>query len=188
MSYRQITPEERYMLATLRRQDPNFSCAALARILGRHRSTIWREFNRNCARFDGAYRHQKAQERTNGRRSRSRRNSHFSLEQWKLIENYLVQDFSPEQVSGRLRSDGILSISHEAIYQHVLKDKRDGGALYLRLRHRLKRRKRYGARDRRGRLAGKRHISERPAAAERRRTAGHLEIDTVMAQGARTAS
>ena len=43
-----------------------------------------------------------------------------------------------------------------------------------------KRRKRYGAYDSRGRLAGKRHISERPAEIESRRAIGHWEIDTVM--------
>jgi len=43
-----------------------------------------------------------------------------------------------------------------------------------------KRRKRYGAYDSRGRLAGKRHISERPAEVESREAIGHWEIDTVM--------
>ena len=42
-----------------------------------------------------------------------------------------------------------------------------------------KRRKRYGAHDSRGRLAGKRHISERPAEVEGRSVVGHWEIDTV---------
>ncbi len=56
MRYHQITPEERYTLATLRKQTPPPSNAAMARLLGRHRSTIMREFGRNCTRFDGAYR------------------------------------------------------------------------------------------------------------------------------------
>ncbi|PYS51520.1 MAG: hypothetical protein DMF68_04340, partial [Acidobacteria bacterium] len=41
----------------------------MARALGRHRSTICREFHRNCSRADSHYRPSKAQERTNGRRS-----------------------------------------------------------------------------------------------------------------------
>jgi len=41
-------------------------------------------------------------------------------------------------------------------------------------------RKRYAAYDSRGRLAGKRHISERPAGAEHRARLGHLEGDTVL--------
>lgn len=186
MSYCQITPEERYMLATLRRQDPNLSFSAMARILGRHRSSISREFARNRSPHDGRYRHEKAQEHANGRRSRSRRKSQFTIEQWCLVESLLLDDLSPEQVSGRMRLEGRLRISHETIYQYILKDKREGGTLFLRLRQRMKkRRKRYGARDRRGRLEGKRHISERPAEVEHRRHPGHLEIDTVMGSGGR---
>ena len=67
MTYHQITPEERYTLGVLRKQ--GYSNAEMARVTGRHRSTIGREFRRNCARHDGAYRPTTAQERTNGRRS-----------------------------------------------------------------------------------------------------------------------
>jgi len=56
MRYRQITPEERYTLATLRKQRPMLSMAAMAELLGRHRSTVMREFRRNCKTYDGAYR------------------------------------------------------------------------------------------------------------------------------------
>jgi IS30 family transposase len=45
------------------------------------------------------------------------------------------------------------------------------------------RRKRYGRYDSRGRLAGKRHLSERPASVEHRKAVGHWEIDTVMGTG-----
>jgi len=44
------------------------------------------------------------------------------------VDRYLRMDWSPEQVSGFLKADGILSISHEAIYIHVCADKRAGGA------------------------------------------------------------
>ena len=60
----------------------------------------------------------------------------------------------------------------------------EGGELYKRLRCAMKqRRKRYGRYDSRGRLAGKRHLSQRPASVERRQAAGHWEIDTVMGTG-----
>jgi IS30 family transposase len=74
-----------------------------------------------------------------------------------------------------------LQISHESIYRHIWRDKRRGGARYKWLRQAgKKRRKRYGAYDSRGRLSGKRHISERPAAVEARADVGHWEIDTVL--------
>ena len=184
MSYCQLTSEERYMLAALRRQDLNQ--AEIARSLGRHRSTVCRELCRNSTRADGRYRASTAQERTNGRRSRSRRNQRFTAQDFALVEGLLRRQWSPEQISGRLRRAGLLAISHETIYRHIWRDKRGGGALHTHLRGASKkRRKRYGAYDSRGRLAGKRLISERPAEVETRRRVGHWEADTVAGSGAR---
>ena len=184
MSYHQITSGERYMLAALRKQ--GFNQAEIARALGRHRSTISRELRRNASRSTRCYRPSKAQEMANGRRSRSRRNRRFSRAALRKVDNLLKLKWSPEQISGYLRRHGLLSISHETIYQHVWRDRRLGGTLYMHLRGaRKQRRKRYGAYDSRGRLAGKRHISERPKAVELRRKIGHWEIDTVIGTGSR---
>jgi transposase, IS30 family len=184
MMYRQLTSEERYMLAALRRQGLNQSQIALS--LGRHRSTVCREVSRNSTRADGRYRAFTAQERTNGRRSRSRRNLRFSVADFAVVEELLCRQWSPEQVSGHLGRLGHLRISHETIYRYVWRDKRAGGVLYTHLRGaRKQRRKRYGSYDSRGRLAGKRLISERPAIVETRRQLGHWEIDTVMGAGSK---
>jgi IS30 family transposase len=172
------------MLAALRRQGLNKS--QIARLLGRHRSTVCRELLRNSTRADGRYRASTAQERTNGRRSRSRRNSRFSPEDFTLIDELLCRQWSPEQVAGHLRRTGQLSISHETIYRHVWRDKREGGTLHTHLRGaRKRRRKRYGAYDSRGRLAGKRLISERPPEVEVRQRVGHWEADTVAGTGSK---
>ena len=181
MTYHQITPEERYTLGALRRQ--GYSNAEMARVTGRHRSTIGREFLRNCAKHDGAYRPTTAQERSNGRRLRSRRNSQFGTTEWQLVESLLREKFSPEQVSGWLRLLDILEISHETIYTYVYRDKSRGGKLWRHLRQPVKYRKRYGTCEKRGRLPGKRHISERPAAVEERSEIGHWEMDIVLGSG-----
>jgi IS30 family transposase len=178
MKYCQLTSEERYALSTLKRQGLNQS--EIARALGRHRSTICRELQRNT-RKDGGYRAFTAQEQTNGRRSRSRRNWHFTDEHLAIVRLCLRAYWSPEQISGRLRRLGILAISHETIYRYVWDDWSCGGSLHLFLRGARKlRRKRYRSYDSRGRLEGKRHISERPAGAQNRSRFGHLEADTVM--------
>jgi len=177
-TYRQLTPGERYELSTLRRQ--GLRPAEIARALGRHRSTVIREIRRNMC-SDGAYRPATADDFARWRRARSRRNQRFTADDWTLVEVWLREDFSPDQVSGWLRRFRRLSISHETIYRHIWRNKQRGGTLYRHLRcAQKKRRKRYGAYDSRGRLAGKRPIAERPPGATNRSRVGHLEGDTVL--------
>jgi IS30 family transposase len=174
----QITLEERYAINVMRKH--HYSIRAMARELGRAPSTISRELRRNL-RPTGRYVPDYAHSYATARRRRSRRNARITAETWEIVDRYLRMDWSPEQVSGFLKAEGILKISHEAIYIHVWADKRAGGDLWRHLRQSGKRaRKRYRSRDWRGRLAGKRHISERPPEVETRREVGHWEIDTVM--------
>jgi IS30 family transposase len=182
MMYHQITFAERYTLGVLRRD--GLSPAAIARTLGRHRSTILREVQRNQARSDGTYRPQLAEWYARGRRSHSRRNQQFSGADLQRIRALLAEHWSPEQVAGRLRLEGRLQISHETIYRYIWADKAAGGTLYTHLRGaRKQRRKRYGRYDSRGRVAGKRPITARPAAVETRTQLGHWEADTVVGPG-----
>ena len=166
------------MISALRLQ--GLSQSAIAVQLGRHRSSISREIRRNqCA--DGAYRPSKAISRTCRRRSYSRRNWRFSDGHLQIVILLLRLDWSPEQIAGWLRLHRVFNISHETIYRHVWYDRIYGGDLYTHLRQAGKqRRKRYRAYDSRGILAGKRHISERPAGAENRSRFGHWEIDTLI--------
>ena len=181
MKYEQLNVEERSALATLKRL--GWSVAEMARELGRHRSTVWRELRRNAAPHDGWYRAVRAHERAVARRKRSRRNSQFGRSELARVEELLREEWSPEQVAGYLRFRGEFRISHETIYRHIWRDLKAGGSLRLHLRCAQKQcRKRYGRHDSRGRLAGKRSIAERPAAVEGRRQLGHWEIDTVMGQ------
>jgi IS30 family transposase len=177
--YPQITAVERYTLGTLRRL--GYPAAAIARILGRHRSTIGREVRRNATRYDGSYRPQLADWYAHSRRSGSRRNQRFTAGDWLQVHARLREKWSPEQVSGRLRTERQLLISHETIYRHIWADKRAGGTLHTHRRGaRKKCRKRYGHYDSRGRLAGKRLITERPAIVETRSRIGDWEADTIL--------
>jgi IS30 family transposase len=179
MTYSQITAAERYALMVLQVQ--GLCPAAIARALGRHRSTITREVARNCTRYDGYYRPQLADWYARGRRSHSRRNSHFTPAHWASIDRLLRLDWSPEQIVGWYARFHVLAISHETIYRHIWADKRTGGQLHVHLRCATKPyRKRYGTYDSRGRLAGKRPIATRPAGAEHRSRFGHWEGDTVL--------
>jgi transposase, IS30 family len=185
MKYRQLTSHDRYILGALKTQ--GLPVQQIAQILGFHRSTIYRELERNsCHLTDGAYRPSKADRRTRARRRRSRRNRHYGEADFYLVRHFLRKKWSPEQIIGHIRRFGLMQrrMSHETIYQYIWRDKANGGNLWKYLRQSPKqRRKRYRAYDSRGRLADKRHISERPESVESRRTKGHWEIDTVMGHG-----
>ena len=66
------------------------------------------------------------------------------------------------------------------IYRRVKQDRKRGGTLWRHLRQPVRYRKRYGTPEKRGRLAGKRHISEQPGEVELRVEIGHWEMDLVV--------
>ena len=148
----------------------------IAEIVGVHASTISREIKRN--RGKKGYRpkqaHQKAQGRKHGARKQIRH------ETWKYIEEQLRREWSPEQVSGRLRSHHQVKISHEWIYQYILANKAVGGGLYKHLRCQKRNRKRYGSNERRGSLPNCRSIDERPGIVAERSRIGDWESDTII--------
>lgn len=182
MGYFQLSDEERYKIGAMK--TAGSSVGEIARELKRHRSTIDREIRRNSAAYDGYYRARFACEKTRGRRSRSRRNLHYGAEQFAPVEVMIREDFSPEQIVGRLRLEGLRAMSHETIYCWIWADKERGGTLWRHLRGaRKQKRKRYGRYDSRGRLAGKKMIGERPAEVDSRSRFGDWEIDTVHGTG-----
>jgi IS30 family transposase len=148
--------------------------------MGRHRSTIAREVARNSSRRDRVYRTRHAQDEMHRRRWQSGRNQRFVAADWKLVVRLMREGLSPEQISGRLRLEGRLSISHESIYRFIRRDKKRGGTLFRLLRQPAKWRKRHAGNEKRGRLTGKRYIAERPASVELRQEIGHWEMDTIV--------
>ena len=176
--YHQLARAERYSIATMRRQ--GLSARLIALRLDRHVSTVYREIKRNATTHDGAYRAEKAQSYAQARRSRCRRKPQYSHQELAQVNRLLRLDWSPEQVAGILRGVG-WRISWQTIYRHVRRDQALQGDLWRHLRIVPKfGRKRYRSQDSRGVLAGKRHISERPAGAHNRSRHGHWEGDTVM--------
>jgi IS30 family transposase len=102
------------------------SQAHIARTIGVDPSTISRELVHNTGargyRFKQA--HEKASERRKEASDKPRKMTPVLVA---LVEAKLTQEqWSPDQISGRLAKDGVAFMSHERIYQHVWKDKKDG--------------------------------------------------------------
>ena len=139
MNYTQLAHEQRYQINILKKAGHNQTYIAL--MIGCHKSTISRELRRN--RGQKGYRHYQADELAYDRQCEAYR-SRIAWETWQQVERLLRQDWSPEQIAGRLAHERNFRVSHEWIYQYVLADKRRGGSLYRHLRCQKQRRKRYG--------------------------------------------
>lgn len=180
MTYTHLTQDERYQIHALKRQ--GISLARIAAELLRSPSTISRELKRNAgpALYKPALAHATARARQT-----QRRNAHqFSAQQWEHVHAYLRLDLSPQQCSGRLLLEHALQISHECIYQHIYKDKAQGGDLVRSLRCQKLRKKRYASgHERRGMLKNRISIEQRPEVVDTRSRIGDWEGDTVIGKG-----
>lgn len=177
--YTQLSQEERYHITFLLKH--YYTHAEIARELGRDPSTISRELKRNVRPKGQGYTAEVSHSYATARRRRERRGFQHTELQMKPVIALLKQKWSPEQISYVLKAAGVLSISHETIYKHILHDKKHGGTLFINLRIMPKiRRKRYNTKDSRGILPGKRPITSRPADVEERKILGHWEGDTVI--------
>jgi IS30 family transposase len=175
MSYTQLTREQRYQIYALKKAD--HSQTQMSSIIGCHKSTISRELQRNGGQR--GYRPKQADELSSSRKLSAHR-PRIPRSTWALVESLVEQQWSPEQINGRLKLERNVCVSHERIYQYIYADKRAGGTLFLNLRCQKVRRKRYGQRERRGQLPARRSIEERPAVVDSRERLGDWEADTII--------
>lgn len=179
--YRHLTYEERCQIHALRKS--GLSDAAIARQLGRDRTTVWREVRRNGGLR--GYRHKQAQEKASARRSAASSVARkMTPERWRMVEERLAEGWSPEQIAGRLRKEGVPMAGREWIYRHVRADRKAGGRLYLCLRRRGKKPNWKGGRHSgRGHIPDRVDISERPEVVEAKERVGDWEADTIIGKG-----
>ena len=175
-TYTQLTRGKRYQIRALLKA--GISQSKMAFYLKVHKSTISREIRRN--RGHKGYRPRQAHEMAMTRRYQAAKRIKMSPAMIILVSHYICQDLSPEQVSGFLARNCGLKISHETIYKYIWSDKRMGGCLYQHLRHsKRKYKKRYGTKERRGRMKGQVSIDLRPAVVEAKSRIGDWEMDTI---------
>ncbi len=180
MGYKHLSIDEREVILKMRENSKTME--EIAEKLGRSRSTIYRELCRNVS-STGEYKAHLAQKYYLKRRENSKQP--YKLQDKQLLDHVLAklnQEWSPEQISGRLLTDGSnMSICAGTIYRYVRNDRSDGGVLYMKLRRGLKKkRKKYGSSDKRGQIPDKRMIDDRPDYVDKRSTLGHWESDSMV--------
>lgn len=177
MSYQHLSLAERYYIEIERKMEVSIN--QIAKALGRSQSTISREILRNMGKR--GYRHKQADRLAGDRHINKLKAVKVTNEIRYLIATCLQNDWSPEQIAGRLRDEELISLHHETIYQYVLVDKANGGLLYKHLRHQNKTyRKRYGSAHNRTGIPNRKDIDERPAEANNRERIGDWEADTIV--------
>lgn len=172
MSYSHLSIIERGQLETL--HGLSWSTRAIARVLGRHHSTIAREIKRGMEKQ--TYEAQPAQEAYH-----MRKRSRISLgkctpELAEEIEEKLRLTWSPEQIAQRRRIEGKPFVCFKTIYRWIYTGRIVAGEVRV-LRHKGKRRKPL---ETRGRFLVGTPIHQRSKEVRKRTTFGHSELDTVV--------
>jgi len=177
-NYRHISKIERLEISILRRK--GYKVVDIATELGRHKSSIYRELKNNSV--SGEYQATKAQHKAYVRRKYSKYQAMSIVKDMKLREyietRLLIDDWSPEQIAGRLASEaGLEPVSAPTIYKYIR-------SVYGRqLEHELqlakqKRKKKHQKKV--TKLEDRVFIDKRPEAANVRQQYGHWEADFIV--------
>ena len=174
-----MTLEQRYQISDL--HGTGHSQGKIADQLGVHKSTVSRELSRNRDGRSGAYRPELAQRKREERQKAKPKKKRFTAAIKEYVKGKLENDFSPEQIVGEAKRQGVDCVCAERIYQHVWADKKSGGRLYRHLRTKGKKyAKRGGLKGKRGQIKDRVDIDQRPQIVEQKQRVGDVEMDLVI--------
>jgi transposase, IS30 family len=179
--YNQIKPEERDKIAVYLAR--NFTISDIARMLGRNRSSILREIKRNATAKRQSYTAMQAQKISDQRKSSA--NQHERIKDRRIreyIDLKLVEGFSPELISGRIKIDHPnLKISSETIYQYIYVLKPELKK-YLARSHRKRQKRSRSTQASVNRIPSRISIDQRPDEINQRTKIGDWEADSVVSR------
>lgn len=178
-TYTRLTEEERYQIYEAVTE--KCSHREIAKQVNKHHSTISREVKRNIG-LKG-YRPKQAQEKAQERCRNKPQYRKLNSEVRSLINKNIKEQWSPDQIQGRLRSEGLPMVCATTIYSFIQQDKSAGGSLYKHLRHKKSYKQRTGSPDARGQIIGRISIDERPSIVDEKVRIGDWEGDTVIGKG-----
>ena len=183
-SYSHLSRDERSEIAILAAAD--HSIGAIARSLGRAKSTIGRELKRNRlpkGRYsprhaDGAY--------------LLRRQRNAAIEQdealGRFVRDRLAEGWSPEQIAGWLKAanePGLRGVCTETVYAFLYRGRQKAEELWRYLTRRRRTRRPMRARRSRVTIKNRASIHDRPDAAATREETGHWEADLIICKRTR---
>lgn len=188
-----LTFAERVIIETLLAQKT--SILNIARQLGRNRTSIYKEVKKWVIKPTDKYNAELAQfcakEEFLNKRNLDKINTHFKLKVF--VYKGLLNDFSPEQIAGSIKdlhpNNPIMSISYEAIYQHIYRHRQSRlGRKLIKLlpysHSKRRNKKRFGSKK--SRIKDAVSIELRPNIQDRKQL-GHWEGDQIVGIGHRSA-
>ena len=174
--YKHLTREQRYAIYLGRQKGETLEM--IARSIGVHKSTVSREIRRNSTP-NVKYVWNKAHDMSESRQRHTPGNRGLSaVQKWLIAELIREEQWSPRQISGRLRREGI-NVSHEAIYAIIRSD--ESGDLASHCRHRMKYKRKASRRHetKASNIRNRVSIHRRPAEADGSRF-GDWEMDLIV--------
>lgn len=191
---KRLTLNERIVIETLLKE--NKSKSYIAKQLNRNRSTITREVNNwvinPTDKYSATIADFYAKDDYLNKRNQDKINTYKKLKYF--VYKGLLSGFSPEQIAGRIKllhpNDTIMSISYEAIYQHIYKHRQSYlGKKLIKLlpyhHHKKRQNRKFGSKK--SRIKDQVNISQRPEQVDLRLEIGHWEGDLMIGVGQKSA-
>ena len=173
-----VTSAQRYTIEVMLAQ--GHKQKDIAATINKDKSVVSREIRRNCDKRSGEYKSDLADRKYEHRKRTKVKSIKFTPKVKKIVDKKLKLQWSPEQISNACHAENQDMVSHERIYQHIIEDKKNGGALYLNLRRKKKYRNRIGNKDNRGKIKNTKSIKDRPSIVDDRKRLGDFEVDLII--------
>jgi IS30 family transposase len=193
-TYKRITLTERIIIETLLHEKRTKSY--IAKHLKRARSTITNELKnwllKPTDNYNATLANWYATEVNSSKRTQDKINTHKRLKMY--VYRCLLNGYSPDQISGSIKllypNDPVMSISYEAIYQHIYRHRQSSlGKKLIKLlpyhHHKRRANRKFGSKK--NRIKDQVSIDQRPAHIELRQEVGHWEGDLMIGVGQKSA-
>ena len=176
-----LTSEQRYTISVLLQQKK--SLTFISTTIGKDKSVVSREIQRNSSPTKGTYIYEQAQTYSDERKKNKPHHRRLTPKIIHYIEDLIRQEYSPEQVVGRAKLESIPCVSITSIYKYIWDNKeqtssKDKLFRYLRV-GRKKEFKKCGKYSGLGVIPDRVMLSQRPKEVDKRERFGDFEADTV---------